>query len=577
MPDRSRSRFRTRVRVPAAVLAATFAFGALAALWSVVAPLAEAPDEPAHLALVLYLADGHSYPDFDGVHNQQAIVRLCATYAAATRACPRTGEPVTPTSTRRHPRADAPDKASRPAWDDAGGAAPLGQLNQMPQHPPLYYEAMATVLRVERAAHGGPWSADRELALLRLVNALVVMPIPLLAWWAARRVGLDHTTAVTASVLTLGLPMLTHIGSTLNNDNLLTVLGAGIVALVAGVLRGDRSARTAVAIGTLTGLGLLTKSFAVVFLPFIAVGYLIGLRADRAETGRRRVLRRLRPAAIPLAIAGGVTVILSAWWYVRVRIRTGHFAPSVEDDRLTTALRPPGFHAHLWPFLREYGRDLDQRFWGSFGWYTVRFSTGFTYALTAVLAAAVGTALVSARVRGGVGTGRRDAVRRDAVRREGDARHGPAPVPLLVLLLPVAALLVVVFQHAWSLHVRTSKFQFLQGRYLFAGIAGVAVVAAVGVVRWVGRWAPLAALAAACGLQAWGVWRCLVGWWGGPGLGPRGQVRALTAWSGWPGGFVGLIFVAAAVGAVALSAALVADLRGGPEVVADPSPAGVDQ
>ena len=576
MPDRSRSRFRTRVRVPAAVLAATFAFGALAALWSVVAPLAEAPDEPAHLALVLYLADGHSYPDYDGVHNQQAIVRLCATYAAATRACPRKGEPVTPTSTRRHPRADAPDKASRPAWDDAGGAAPLGQLNQMPQHPPLYYEAMATVLRVERAVHGGPWSLDRELALLRLVNALVVMPIPLLAWWAAKRVGLDHTTAVTASVLTLGLPMLTHIGSTLNNDNLLTVLGAGIVALVAGVLgggRSSRSARTAVAIGTLAGLGLLTKSFAVVFLPFIALGYLIGLRADRSEVGRRPVLDRFRPAAIPLAIAGGVTALLSAWWYIRVRVRTGHFAPSVEDDRLTTALRPPGFHAHLWPFVREYGRDLDERFWGSFGWYTVRFSTGFTYALTAVLAAALVMAFVSGRVR----TARRDAVRPEPARRDDDTLDGPSSIALLVLLLPVAALLAVVFQHAWSLHVRTSKFQFLQGRYLFAGITGVAVVAAIGVVRWAGRWAPLGALAAAGALQAWGLWRCLVGWWGGPGLGPRGQVRALAAWSGWPGAFVGLIFVAAAVGAAALVAAVLADLRGGPEAVVDPSPARVDQ
>ncbi|MEZ5140385.1 MAG: hypothetical protein R2711_16920 [Acidimicrobiales bacterium] len=150
MPDPTATRPERGRRVPRIVLAACLAFGALGAIWSVVAPLGEAPDEPAHLALVLHLADGGAYPDFDELHNQVAILRLCRTYAAATRACPREGEEVTATSIRRHPRAEAPAAGERPAWDDAGGDERLGQLNQMPQHPPLYYEAMATVLRAER-------------------------------------------------------------------------------------------------------------------------------------------------------------------------------------------------------------------------------------------------------------------------------------------------------------------------------------------------------------------------------------------------------------------------------------------
>ena len=51
------------------------------------------------------------------------------------------------------------------------------------------------------AIFGGPWSADRELALLRLANALLVLPLPLLAWWAARRFGLADDAAVTAALL----------------------------------------------------------------------------------------------------------------------------------------------------------------------------------------------------------------------------------------------------------------------------------------------------------------------------------------------------------------------------------------
>jgi small subunit ribosomal protein S36 len=525
--------------VPAVVLAATFTFGALAAVWSAVAPLGEAPDEPAHLGLVLDLAAGHGYPAYDGLSGYVATNRLCSTFAAATRACPRAGEVPTATSIRRHPEADAPNKGSRPAWDDEGGGAAVGRLNQMPQHPPLYYEAMATVLKAERWVHGGPWSLDRELALLRLVNVLLVMPLPALAWWAARRAGLDDVTAVTAAFAVFLLPMLTHIGSTLNNDNLLTLCGAVLVALLAGVLRGDRSWRTAAAIGVVTGIALLTKAFAIVFPPLIVVAYLMGLAEGRATDDRppRSLARFLRPLAVPALVAGATTFVLAAWWYIDVRVHTGRFAPTTEDDRLTTALRPPGFHASVVSFIGRYARDMVQRFWGSFGWYSVRFSTGFAWALTVALVAVVAVALVAG------------------------ARSGPDRRVLVGLLLPVIALKLFVMQHAWTLYVRTSKFQFIQGRYLFGGVVGLAVVVAVGLVRALGRRASVAPLVVggvAVALQGWALHRCLQDWWGGHGVGPSGERTALVAWSGWPGEVVGVLCLglAAAVGVTVVALVL---------------------
>jgi small subunit ribosomal protein S36 len=533
------------------VLAACVAFGAVAACWSVLVPLTEAPDEPAHLALVLHLADGHGYPSYDGLHNQQAIVRLCATYAAATRACPRKGEPVTPTSTRRHPRSEAPDRSVRPAWDDAGGDQPLGQLNQMPQHPPLYYEAMAAVLRVERAVHGGAWSADRELALLRLVNALIVMPLPGLAWWSARRLRLSRATCAAAAVALLGLPMLTYIGATLNNDNLLTLCGAALVALLAGVVGGDRTWKTGLAVGAVTGVALLTKAFAIVFPPLIVVAYLVGWRADRGEADeltREEEQATAKEWGVPLVVAGLATAVLSAWWYVGVKVRTGKFAPTVEDAKLTTALRPSGFHAHVGPFAREFARSIDQRFWGSFGWYTVRLSTGLTYALTAVVAALVVIAFVGRRTT--------------ASGADGDGTDHARRAQLAFLLVPMALLGAFVLQHAWSLHVRTSKFQFIQGRYLFAGVAGLAVLVAIGTERLAGRWAAISLAVAGGALQAWAAWRCLVGYWGGPGLGPRGQLRAMGAWSAWPGTATGMLGVALVASLGWLAWCLASEVRG---------------
>lgn len=532
MPEPSPSRARAWRGVPAVVLAATLAFGALAAVWSVLAPLGEAPDEPAHLALVLHLADGHPYPAYDQLHNQLAIIRLCKTFASATRACPRDGEPVTRTSMRRHPREEAPDKGTRPAWDDAGGDEPLGQLNQMPQHPPLYYEAMGAALRVERALVGHPWSTDRELALLRLLNALLITPLPLVSWWAARRFGAGHHASVAAALVPFAVPMLTHIGSTLNNDNLLTLCGAVLVALLAGVVRGDRSVRTAVGVGAITAVALLTKAFAVVFPPLIAIAYLLGSGEPDPTPWRERLAALVRP----LAVAAAMVAAGAGWWYLHVRLDTGRFAPTIESQRLTTDLRPPGFHADRWAFAREFADQLTNRFWGSFGWYTVRFSPLFARVCAAAVGALAVVALVGRRAVGGASRAQR-----------------------AFLLMPVAVLAVFVAARAWDLYATSGQFQFIQGRYLFAGVAGLAVLVGLGAAEAIGRWAPAAVAATAAFVQLQGLRRCLADWWGGPGLGPRGQLRALVAWSAWPGEALVVLGVAAAMAGGWLVAELVRD------------------
>lgn len=527
--------------MPPLVLAATVAFGALCTVWSVVAPLAEAPDETAHLALVWHLADGGDYPDFDAFQGQAGSFRLCATYASAIRACPRTGEVVTATGTRRHPVDEAPDKGSRPAWDDAGGAERVGPRNQMPQHPPGYYRAMAAVLQVERAVLGHPLSADRELALLRLVNVVLVLPLPVLAWWSARRFGLDDRTAATAALVPFAVPMLTHIGSTLNNDNLFTLCVAAATALLAGVVRGDRTVRTAVALGLVLAVAFLTKGFAVVLPPIVVVAYLLGARD---VDGWRA---RLRALVAPLAWTGALTVALAGWWYVRVKARTGQFAPSIEAERLTADLQPPGFSPDVVAFAREFSARLVERSWGSFGWYSVRVPMWWALAATAVVVALVGVAL---------------APRRDPGGNDRWAR--------LVLLAPIGALAAFTLARSWDLYVTTGGYRFIQGRYLLAGVVGLAVVVAAGTERLARRWAPVAVLGFAAIVQADALRRCLVGFWGGPGLGPRGQVRALVAWSAWPGEALAVL----AVAAVAAGGWLVWEVARG--VRHDPRPVGSD-
>ncbi|MBX3286069.1 MAG: DUF2142 domain-containing protein [Actinobacteria bacterium] len=545
MPRSPRPRSAPGARVPAVVLVATVAFGALAALWSVAVPLLEAPDEPDHLALVLHLADGNPYPEFDGLQSQAAVYRMCRVYVSSIRACPRDDEVVSPTGMRRHPREQAPPKSERPAWDDLGGDEPVGALNQMPQHPPLYYQLMAGVLRVERAVNGGPWSLDRELALLRLANVALVTPLPLLAWWAARRFRLDQATAIGACFAVFAVPMLTHIGSTLNNDNLLNLCGALLVALLAGVLRGDRSLRTGLAVGAVIGVGLLTKAFAVIFPPLAVLAYAIGAVVDPDRPAWRESVARV---ARPLGAAGLVSIVLAGWWYVGVRLRTGSFTPTVEDAALTSALAPAGFEPRVGTFLGQFLPAVDTRFWGSYGGYPVRLSEGVAWLLTASVAAAVASALATREAPG--------------------AAPGSEPARRLAtawFLVPVAALAVLVVGRSWGIYATTSKLVFAQGRYLFAGLVALVVPVAMGIRRGAGRWTPFVLVALAAVAQAHALRRSLADYWGGPGLGPRGQVRALVAYSGWPGEVVALFGIAAAVSAGALAWTLVGLARTDPD------------
>lgn len=533
-------------QVPRAVLAATLAFGLLLALWSTALPLGDAPDETAHADLVFHLATGVPYPRHDQRKFGIALEQLCLDMTAATRACPRKTDIVSATSIRRHTRANAPPKAARPNFNDDGGDKEIGPFNQMLQHPPLYYWAMSEVIRVERFVLPGTGlpPLDREFALLRLVNVVLVMPLPLLAWWACRRLGLGGDIGVIASLIPFAIPQLLHIGSVLNNDNLLTLLVGVLTVLLAGVVRGDASRRTALAVGIVTALALLTKAFALVLPVVVAAAYVVASWRARPR----------REPAIGLVIAGIVSAALGGWWYVRNLVRGDGIAPSTDEKRLNSSLRPRGFHADPALWLRKFGALFTDRFWGWFGWYTVRISIAVIIGATVILLTSMvlGVATIGRAPRApgatpatpGRFTGRFTGplVRLQPV--------GPVGrLDLGVLLLPTALFGMFVMARSWNLYSRTSQFSFIQGRYLFGTVVGMVLVAAVGLQWLAGRWAVVGTFGWVVLMQVEGLRRVLSGYWGDRGSGPVDQVRALVAWSAWPGEWLavgGVVLLAAA-------------------------------
>lgn len=513
-----------RPRPPRTVWLACAALALIAALWTVAVPAYRAPDEAAHTDLVLYLADGNGYPRFDGrrfgeeigLDTERHLVELTEPWP-------------------RFDAADAPDRTDRPDVEDLGGLQPDAEArqsgdednaghpyvyNQMPQHPPLYYETMAGLLRVERwllPGDGLP-ALDRELGILRLANVLLLAPLPLLAWATVRRLGGDDRAGATAALLPLCLPQLVHIGAALNNDNLLILLGSVLAVLLAGIGRGRTGVRTDLAVGAVLGLALLTKAFAVMFVPWVVGAYLLAAATTR----------RWGPAALRTLTAVGLGAVVGGWWWVANWIREGEPAPTTESLTRTVADRPRGFTPDPVEFAWTFSGRLIARTWAWVGFGTPKFDLPTAIVVVGTLAflAVSAVAIVS-------------------------ARRGVAPAPGLrrvdaaLAWVPVVLVTAFVARRAWGLYDTTGHFAFIQGRYLFGTLVGAAAVAAIGATR-VHRRAPVAVLATAALVQGWVLRDVVAGAWSGEG--GVGPIDGLLAWSPWPEPAV--ITVAAAVALV---------------------------
>lgn len=415
----------------------------------------------------------------------------------------------------------APPRDRRPTYREAGGSTPGAAPNQLVQHPPAYYYLMAPVLAV--VPHWQDQPFDRVVAWLRVVNALLLLPLPLLGFALARRVGLPSPTAVAAAAAPLAVPQLYHIGSAVNNDNLLLPLLAATSVVAASVGRGDLRRRTAVGLGLLVGACLLTKGFGL-FLPL-----LVGLAYLVAAT--RLGVRR---AVLPLLLAQAVGFGAGGWWWVRNKIEYGVLQPD------GTKLVQPHLVAHTsfretgLQWLGQFGELMNRRFWLDPGASRLPALAGIAAVAGAVLV--VGGVLVTLALR--------SPARRDA----------------LLLAVPFGCLAGIVAWGSWDAWEKVLRTSGMQGRYLYGALPGIAVLAVGGIGRLLGRWTPAVVLAGAAPAQLVGLALTLRVYWL-PATGPEpGRLaaagRGILAWSPWPPLLVlPLLMAVAVVGVGTLSRA----------------------
>jgi small subunit ribosomal protein S36 len=477
--------------VPAAVAAATVLFAVVLIAWTHLTPLAQAPDEQSHAALIELLADGRDYPEYDAFFPYEGSMNAWLAH--------------NPGLGRLLPE-DAPPRDRRPTLEGWGGRSRWGHANQITQHPPLYYQLAAYGLRAARALPGvDDQPLERERHLLRLGNVLLVAPLPLLGWAAARRLGADHTGATASAIVPLAIPQLAHIGGSINNDNLLILLSALLAVGLAGVVRGDVGRTTALGVGVITGLALWTKAFALVYLPWIGLAYALPVARDR------RLLRRSLGC---LAIAWGTALLIGAWWWVRNLVRHGEAFPTILDRPIFG--RPEDFEADLVSYLQTYLPSMTHRFWGNFASYTAPMTPGLVLLVTLATAAALLVALAPARKL---------------------PSTCPRTVPareLAVYASVVPILAAMLFWIAYDRHRMNAGYDFIQGRYLFGALVPLMVVVGLGAARVLRGHAPLVLLAGAVVMQldaARVVTRHL---WAEPDASQVRSIDAMLAWGPWP-------------------------------------------
>lgn len=433
-------------RAAAAVILLVYAV--LAALYALLTPAWQVPDEPAHYNYIRQVAAEGCCPaltadDWD------------ADYLATL-----TGSGFAPQHLEK-----------------------LASVQYEDHQPPLYYLLAAPVYRLT----GG------SLAALRLFSALIGAGVVLCVYGVARATGAEPPVRLGAMAFAAFLPQHVAILAGVNNDGLAgLIVGAGTLLAVlqaSGRLPGRRGV---LLLGGMVGLGFLTKASTLLLGPLAALAIYLRWRrgADRRLVGLLAAWAWfLLPALLLGALWWGRNVALYGWPDVMGLGR--HDAVVVGQPRTADWIAARG----PWGWLAEGVRVTFQSFWGQFGWMGVPMP-GWVYAVllafTVLSAAGLIPLAIQAR-RGALTPAARDAL------------------VLLAALLALGIAQFIYYNLTFVQFQGRYLYPALSALALaFAG--GWAGWTSLLPDRWAGRlrWLPAAMMWGLAGLAALALWRFIL-------------------------------------------------------------------
>ncbi|MDT4908592.1 MAG: hypothetical protein QOI69_1833, partial [Pseudonocardiales bacterium] len=448
---------------------------------TVLYPTFQEPDEIAHIDYVLAHRHGEW---FDAIGERQ--------YQSGVIAANQTVPGIQFRKHIAHVAGKVPVPRSLRKSFDALGTAPAAPgtafPNQMTQHPPLYYGLAAGFSYL--LPNFDNQRFDIQTFWLRLLSVLLLAPVPLLIYGAARRATRNHSVAVVAAILPLSIPTYLRTGGSVTNDSLITVLTIALAALLVRVAWGDLGRRTAILVGVVWGAALLTKGFALVLPPAIVLAYLLGAGGTFKE--------RIRVAWPGVMLSGVIGCVIGAWWWIRNLVIYGKVQPD-GFATLSDAQRQLGFGkdragAGEIDFFNSFFRTLGQRMWGGLGLIdTPSLPHAFLYTTSAVLVAL----LVVSVVLGAPGLRTRLHV------------SGWTAGRALSLILPTLLTLGAMYVGARGRYLRGHQLIGINSRYVVPTLLGLMICAAVVLDVAAGRlrrWLPPTILLASMAFIGWSVY-----------------------------------------------------------------------
>ena len=349
-----------------ALLAYTAAFGTAFAL---LVPPFEAPDEPAHLAYVDFIAARAEIPNQYGPDSPLTGHGLSPTeghqpplyYAAAALLLRLTAQapcmPTPPTPNPLH------------AWNGAGGTridVPMFQPAEAGARRSIDYPCLlllrelsvllgvlnvAAVLALAGHFFAGPW---------RLMPALLVATLPQFLFAA----GVVSNDGLANLLITLCLLVAVRLLSPVQGSKFKVQRDA--THAVQSSLGADYATGLGpyVQLGLLVGLALLAKKTALFLLPGLVA--LIGYIAYRHRGDRGRLVSVVVLGAAALAVAA----MVCGWWFVRNRVLYGDLLGSqMEKTTLAALVQEKGLRS---PYFRgQFPREFFQSLVGTFGWMQI--------------------------------------------------------------------------------------------------------------------------------------------------------------------------------------------------------------
>jgi hypothetical protein len=291
-----------RGRVPAAAWACALVACLNAAAWSFITPPFQVTDETDHFAYVQDLAETGKLPvssreEYSGAEQ----VALGDLRQYEVRLLPE-NHPIFGLAEQHKLQADLEQAERVPRRPNGVAGVATGE-------PPLYYALQA----IPYDLTGG--TVLERLAVMRLFSALLAGITALFVFLFVRETLPGVAWAWTVGGLAVALaPLLGFVSGGVNPDAMLFAVSAALFYCLARAFRRGLSPRLALAIGTVAGIGLVTKLNFIGLLPGVLAGLIVlALRASRRSPPRtsRRSPRACAAGSLMLALGAMAIPVLA--------------------------------------------------------------------------------------------------------------------------------------------------------------------------------------------------------------------------------------------------------------------------